>query len=153
MDMGEFKKVWNAHDGWKKCMMIVFDNSARWIMNKRRYHPVYDTIDDGCGNIQKRYMPNDPRGYYKVDENGEYLKDENGEMVPDFMDINEYLTINEELGTLEMKRYFTGQDEEMMLNGSPLYTIEVRHVENVQLVCFCDENNVEARPYYPEGLT
>ena len=33
------------------------------------------------------------------------------------------------------------------------YYWTVRHVENVQLMCFCDENNLEARPLYPPSMT
>ncbi len=154
MDMAEFKKVWNAHDGWNKCQLIVFDNSGRWVLNERNYHKVYEMIDDGHGNVKERYLPDDPRGYFKVNpDTGEYLKDEHGEMIPDYKDLRDYLTINEELGTLEMKRYFIGQTEDMIAGGSPLYGVEVRHVENVQLMIFCDENNPEARPLYPLGMT
>jgi hypothetical protein len=153
MDVSEFKAVWEAHDGWNKCQLIVFDNSGRWLFNRRRWHKHIEKTTDAYGNEFERHLTNDPRCFFKVDENGELIKDEKGEYIPDYMDISEYLTFNEELGTLEMKRWFTGITEEDKQNDSPMYSIEVRHVENVQMICFCDENNEEARPLYPPSMT
>ena len=153
MDMQEFKKVWDAHDGWNRCQLIVFDNSGRWIFADKYYHDHYEKIDDGHGNITKRYIPNSNYNFMKHDENGDLILDENGEPIIDYMDLHDCMTINEELGTVERKRYFVGVTAEDIKQGSPLYTIEVRHVENIQLMCFCDENNLEARPLYPASMT
>ena len=149
MDYATFKATWNKFDGWNRCQAIIFDNDMRWLMNECNYHKVYENIDDGNGNIIKRYIPNDPRGFYKVDENGEYILDENGQMIRDYKDLHDYIFFHDDIESLSRKLYFTGSTQEEILEGTPLYTIEVRHVEMVQLLCFCDENNPEARPLYP----
>lgn len=153
MDMAEFKKVWNHHDGWNRCQAIIFDNSGRWIFSDKYYHEYYETIKDANGYEFKRRIPDSPFCFAKVDADGNPMKDKNGMPVLDYMDLHDCLTINEECGTLERKRYFVGVTPEDIKNGTPLYTIEVRHVENVQLMCFCDENNLEARPLFPSSMT
>jgi hypothetical protein len=153
MDVAEFKKVWNAHDGWNKCQLIIFDNSGRWIFNRRRWHKHIDKTTDAFGNTFEKHTNNDPRGFCKVDENGELVLDKNGQPIPDYLPISEYLTFREDLGTLELKRWFVGTTEEDKQNGSPMYSIEVRHVENIQMMCFCDDANEEARPLYPPSMT
>jgi hypothetical protein len=145
MDMQEFKKIWDAHDGWNRCMMIVFDNSARWILDWKNYHQVFREERDLEGNLVSSHLvPNSPKGFLKEDG------------TPDYMDLHDYLTINEELGTLEMKRYFIGTTPDEILDKQvpcKKYGIEVRHVENVQLMIFADENNADARGTYPCSMT
>jgi hypothetical protein len=105
MDMQEFKKIWDAHDGWNRCMMIVFDNSARWILDWKNYHQVFREERDLEGNLVSSHLvPNSPKGFLKEDG------------TPDYMDLHDYLTINEELGTLEMKRYFIGTTPDAILD-------------------------------------
>ena len=145
MDMQEFKKIWDAHDGWNRCMMIVFDNSARWILDWKNYHQVFREERDPQGNLVSSHLvPNSPKGFLKEDG------------TPDYMDRHDYLTINEELSTLEMKRYFIGTTADEIIDKQvpcKKYGIEVRHVENVQLMIFTDENNVDARGTYPCSMT
>jgi hypothetical protein len=149
MNFADFKATWNKFDGWNRCQMIQFDNDMRWVLNERNYHSVYEDIKDDNGNvITKRLIPNDPRGFFKVDETGNYILDENGQMVPDYKDLHDYIIFEEDIESICRKIYFTGTPPEDM-PYSPLYTIEVRNVENIQLLCFCDENNLEARGLYP----
>ena len=151
--MAQFKKVWDAHDGWNRCQAIIFDNSGRWIFSDKKYHDHFETYKDGCGNEIKRYIPNSKYSWMKLDADGNPMFAKDGTAILDYADLHDVLTINEELETLERKRYFVGVTAEDIKNGSPLYTIEVRHVENVQLMCFCDENNLDARPLYPSSMT
>lgn len=145
MEMAEFKKIWDAHDGWNKCMMIVFDNSARWILDRKKYHAVYEEIKDKDGNVvNRRRLWNSPKGYYKEDK------------TIDWLPLKDYLTINESLSTLEMKCYFDGITPDEIIDekeNTPNYGIEVRHVENVQLMVFMDDNNAPKHPVYPLSQT
>ena len=54
MDMAEFKKIWDAHDGWNKCMGIIFDNGARWFFDEVKLHKVYEEEKDKNGNVVNR---------------------------------------------------------------------------------------------------
>ena len=139
MTTEEFMKVWNAHDGWNKCQMIEFDNSQRWFMNRKNYHPVFVETKDKDGNVtSRRKVYNSPKGFLKED----------GSI--DYQDLHDYLKIDEALGTLEMKTYFVGVPPEERYDEEefcPKYTIEVHHIENVQLLCFRDDKN---QPYMTE---
>ena len=144
MDMAEFKKIWDAHDGWNKCMGIIFDNSGRWIFNDVKLHKVYETETDKDGNVVvKRRIFNSPKAGLKEDG------------TKDWKTVKEQMTINESLGTLERKIYFAGVTPDEILDDdhTPNYAIEVRHVENVQLMLFMDDGNVKAHPEYPVSMT
>lgn len=128
MEFADFKKVWDAHGGAKKAAFIIFDNSGRWILNERYYEPFKDPE---TGQV----IPNDPRGY------------------GDFKPVDEYVTLNESLGTIERKMYprgFTAQDRYDRPND---YFVEVRHVENIQAMWFAPEGNDTIRPYFDHNIT
>ena len=144
MDMAEFKKIWDAHDGWNKCMGIIFDNGARWFFDEVNLHKVYEEEKDKNGNVvNKRRIFNSPKAGLKEDG------------TKDWKTVKEQMTINESLGTLERKTYFAGVTPDEILDDdhTPNYAIEVRHVENVQLMLFMDDGNVKAHPEYPVSMT
>lgn len=144
MTIDEFMKVWNAHDGWKNVMFIIFDNNYRWFFDRKHYHPVYDIEKDSDGNIlKKRLKKNDPKSFLKED----------GSI--DWEPIKNYLVINQSLGTLEMKTPFIGcTAEEINDPNIPFknYVLEVHHVENVQFMGFRDKDNADSHVVYPTSM-
>lgn len=143
MTLDEFKAIWDAHDGWNNCQVIIFDNSGRWYFDRLKYHEVYEDIKDIDGTVvSRRRINNSPKSGLKEDG------------TKDYMPIKDYLTINEELQTVEMKLFFPGVtiDEKMDPNCKK-YGIEVRHIENIQLMIFRDENNAESHIDYPVSAT
>lgn len=126
MTFEEFKAVWDAKDGWNTCSCIIFDNSGRWILNERKYTPYYD--ENG------RFIPNDSRSF------------------GDFLPVRDYIFMNEELGTIEKKMFIRGLTSEDR-NGTwkDRWFNEVRHVENIQAMWFCE--NPEYRPWFDPNMT
>ena len=127
MTMEEFKAVWDAHDGWNTIQEIVFDNMMRMYFSRRAYR-MYDDDGNLITNPALRYG--------------------------DFLPVRDYFTINEEIGTVEMKMPWPGvtREEEEDPNFKR-YSISVHHVENIQAMFFCDDKNKDYRGNFDLHMT
>ena len=122
MTIQEFKKIWEKWDGWNNGMVLIFDNSMRWYFTAREYK--------------------------EKDENGKIITDES-QRYGDYVPIRDYFFIDEENSCLYKKNYpglvTAGQKADP---DNKRYYWEVRHIENLQAMIFCDENNREFRPFF-----
>ena len=128
MTFEEFMDVWNDADGWNTCSCIIFDNSGRWILNERKYTPYIDK--DG------RFIPNAPESF------GDYLP------------IRDYITMNPALGTIEKKTFVRGLTAyDRDTDFKEKWFREIRHVENIQAMWFCNPNKKEYRAKFDPNMT
>lgn len=119
MDIAEFKQIFNAKGGYDKIMGMVFDNNMTWLFNRREYN-----LTDADGNP--------------------IVKD--CERYGDFIPVKDYLIVDEENSCVQMKQWKPGVTAEERAKGlSKYYWWEVRHVENIQVMFFCDDNNIDYR--------
>lgn len=128
MTFEEFIEVWNNADGWNTCSCIIFDNSGRWILNEREYTPYY--------NEEGIFVPNSPKSF------------------GDFLPVRDYISMNPELGTIEKKTFVRGLTSEDR-NGifKTKWFREIRHVENIQAMWFCNPEDLSYRPYFDPNMT
>lgn len=118
MTFDEFKAVWDANNGDECCAVIVFDNAMKWYMNDREY---YTTNEDGtpCNRNEVRY------GDYKLPK--------------------DIIIMDSVTQTVKKKVYLTGVTARQIADGTNLWTWDVRHVENIQAMFFCDPKNKNSR--------
>ena len=118
MTFSEFKAVWDANQGDTCCAVIVFDNAMKWFMNDRK---IYTTKEDGkpCARNEVRY--------------GEYIPPK------------DIIIMDPKTETVKRKVYLTGVTARQIAEGTNLWLWDVRHVENIQAMFFCDPSNMSSR--------